>query len=455
MATTPFLLTVRGVRDNPAVTEVNIRSGPGTGNGVLFRVPVGMSKIPVLDVKPDAGNTAFQGKVYQWLQASFGPNQTGWVRDDLVDVQGDGSRFGYGVLPLPARAFDLTRGASANLPTQPPPPPAPAKRTFVVGGASVRVRSVPSASGALVRELPSGTQLEVEANSRTVAEGFVWWKHREGWSVERRADDSQVFMAPPAAPGPAPLPPTPAPPTPPVQPPDDNPLRVQRAAFAITHAFEGGGYATYQSFDSGIISYGRFQFTLSAGNLLTVLNRYLERSSTPVANEVRGYMPRLQAKDETLRQDARLKELLIAAAQEQVMKDVQDEVATEGFYKPVMETSINPRGLLLPLTHALIFDMAIHHGRFNHLIPKAEQELGVPSRSRVGDNGITEKQFVQKLVQLRQQNLNALADKLRLGGLKRRGEFWVNLVNAGDWFLQGDANGNVNINGKIVQVRNP
>jgi hypothetical protein len=459
MANTPFQLTVRGVRDNPAVTEVNVRSGPGTGNSVVFRIPVGLANLPVLEVQPDAQQTAFQGKVYQWLRSNFGTGQNGWVRDDLVDIQGDGSRFGYGVIAQPVRAFERTRSTGGSppppAPPAPPAPPTQQTRPFVVGGVPVRVRATPSAAGALVREMPIGTRIEVDAGSRTVAEGFVWWRHSEGWSVERRTDDSQVFLVPPAAPGPAPVPPTPTPPTPPIGPPADNPERVKRAAFAITHAFEGGGYATYQTYDSGIISYGRFQFTLSAGNLLTVFNRYLERSNTPVANELRGYMPRLQAKDDSLRQDARLKELCIAAAQEKVMQDVQDEVATQGFYDPVFQTSINPRGLVLPLTHALLFDMAIHHGRFNHLIPKTEQDLGVPSRSRVVENGITEKQFVQKLVENRQANLNALADRLRLGGLRRRGDFWVNLVNAGDWMLQGDGRGNVNINGKIVQVRNP
>ena len=40
--------------------------------------------------------------------------------------------------------------------------------------------------------------------------------------------------------------------------------RIRRAAFNITSTFEGSKtYANYQNYDAGIISYGRFQFTLS------------------------------------------------------------------------------------------------------------------------------------------------------------------------------------------------
>ena len=137
------------------------------------------------------------------------------------------------------------------------------------------------------------------------------------------------------------------------------------------------------------------------------------------------------------------------------MQAIQDQVATESYWGDVISLSITPRNLKSALAYALIFDTAIQHGKYNFLIPKTETDLGVPSKSRVGENGVTEQQFIAKLAQNRQDNLKALAVKLNLPGMVKRGDFWVNLVSAGDWNLQGDANGNVNINGKIVQVRNP
>ncbi|MBZ0287768.1 MAG: chitosanase, partial [Anaerolineae bacterium] len=235
----------------------------------------------------------------------------------------------------------------------------------------------------------------------------------------------------------------------------DTAERVRKAAFNITSGFEGGGYAAYQTFDSGIVSYGRFQFTLAAGSFITVINRYLERSNSPAATELRGYMPRINAKDEGLRQDARLKELCISAASDAIMQQIQDQVAVEGYYQPVIDLTIAPRGIKLPLSYALIFDIAINHGRFNHLIPKTEEVLGVPSKSRLGDNGVSEVQFTTMLANVRRDNLYALAEKLKLPGLRKRGDFWVGIVGAGDWSLQGDAAGTVHFNGKTVQVKNP
>ncbi len=391
--TTPFCATIRGIRENPAVVEVNVRSGPNTTYVLIFKAPVGMANLLVLEVRADDKNTALQGKTYQWFRLRFPDGRDGWVRDDLIDVVGDGSAFGYPVVPQPVIGFSLTRGSGAS-PSPAAPSPAPA-------------------NPAPVPAVPAPTP------------------------------------ASPAAPAPAPAP------APIVAPLPGTIERVRKAAFNITAAFEGGGYATYQTYDSGIISYGRFQFTLASGSLMTVLNRYLERSSGPAADGLRGYLPRLNAKDESLRQDATLRSLFITAAGEPAMQQVQDEVATEGYWGGVMELSIAPRGVQSALGCALIFDMAIQHGKYNFILPKAEQELGVPPKSRLGQNGITEQTFITRVAQIRRDNLYALAEKLKLPGLRTRGDFWFNLVQAEDWNLQGDANGSVNVNGKIVQVRNP
>jgi hypothetical protein len=55
---------------------------------------------------------------------------------------------------------------------------------FQVTDGPLSVRSTPSATGVRVAELPNGTLIEVEAGSRTEAGGFIWWKHKHGWSAE-------------------------------------------------------------------------------------------------------------------------------------------------------------------------------------------------------------------------------------------------------------------------------
>lgn len=411
MANSPFLVTVSGNRNNPDIKEINVRGGPGTGYESLFKAPVGQANLPVLEVRTDDKGIGFQNKVYQWLRVSFPNGREGWMRDDLVDVIGDGSRFGYVVVLNLIPAFSIVRDTSVGV--------------LRSGQQITPVGQVGSPSfSAPVTTPPPPAPVTAPAPAVPVAP----------------APAAPAVPAAPAAPAPTP--------TVPLE-------RVRAAAFNITSAFEGGGYGTYQTYDSGIISYGRFQFTLSAGSFITVLNRFFERSQNPVGPRIQAYMPRITAKDEGLRKDPELKALCVEAAKDPIMQAIQNEVATEGFWQPVIDLSIKPRNIQTPLGYALLFDMSIQHGRFNFLVPKAEEVLRVPPKSVLGSNGTTEQIFIAKVAQLRQENLYALADKLKLPGMRKRGDFWVNLVNSGDWNLQGDAAGNLNINGKIVQVRNP
>lgn len=417
MATTAFQVRVRGIPESPTITEINVRAGANTSYAMLFKAAVGLGGLIVLEVRSDEQNGNFQGKVYQWLRVGFADGREGWVRDDLVDVVGDGSRFGYGVLTQPVIAFSLTRDTSKGV-------LAPGQE---IGNAQTPAPSVSVAAPATAAA-PAPLIPAVPVAPVTAA------------PVPAAAPTTTTTAAPAPAPSPAGA---------------SDLTRVRHAAFNITAAFEGGGYATYQTYDSGIISYGRFQFTLAAGSFITVVTRFSQRATGATADGLRNYLPTLNTKSESLRQDGALKALCVEAAKDPIMQAVQDEVATEGYWDTVVELSIVPRNIQTPLGYALLFDMSIQHGRFNFLVPKAEEELGVPNKSRLGENGITEQTYIAKLAQLRQENLYNLAAKMNLPGLKPRGDFWVNLVNTGDWYLQGNADGNLNINGKIVQVKNP
>lgn len=233
--------------------------------------------------------------------------------------------------------------------------------------------------------------------------------------------------------------------------------RIRKAVFNITAAFEGNGYSTYQNFDAGIVSYGRFLFTLAGGGLYNVLEKYTSNSESDIANELTGYLERVQNRDANLRNDERFKELLIVAGDDPVMQATQDEVATQSLWDVVQELSIIPRGIQTPLGQALLFDMAINFGPNHGFIRLAEDNLGVAFQSRVGDeNGISEEALITEVARVRKQAHDRQAERDNLPGLKARGDFWVNLIEQGDWQLQGDADGNVEVKpGRIVQVRNP
>jgi hypothetical protein len=280
------------------------------------------------------------------------------VRDDLVEIQGDCSFFGYGVLALPARPANLTR--------------------------------------------------------------------TDGDASRAVVDDE----------------------------------RERKAAFNITAGFEGGGYATFQTYDAGIVSYGRFQCTLASGSLAELLDSYLERATGASAQQLRSqYMPRVWQKDWTLREDAGFKSLLLRLARDPAMQAAQDEYATNAYWNPALRGSMIPRGISTPLGRAFVFDAAIQHGNWgverDYLRP-AEQSLGAKIKSKLGENGISEQQLIRRAADLRRDRLYALAAAKGLGGLRPRGDLWVKLVSQNDWDLQGDDLGEIEIkSGRKVQVKRP
>jgi len=117
------LAHIRGLPDFPQVIEINVRSGPNTNYALSFKAPVGLSNLPILDVKQDDQKANFQGKVYPWFNLKFPTGMTGWVRGDLLNIWGDLTVWGYGTLPQPTYAFSLTPGVVAEpvqFPTTPP-----------------------------------------------------------------------------------------------------------------------------------------------------------------------------------------------------------------------------------------------------------------------------------------------------------------------------------------------
>jgi len=68
------------------------------------------------------------------------------------------------------------------------------KKVFRVGDVEVRVRSAAGLSGATVKYLPVGQEIEADAASRVEKDGYVWWRHADGWSAERSTDGSEVFL---------------------------------------------------------------------------------------------------------------------------------------------------------------------------------------------------------------------------------------------------------------------
>jgi hypothetical protein len=388
MSDQPCLATIRGLPHHPSITEVNVRAGPGTNYTIVLQGPVGMSGMDILEVRADEEGRNLNGKVYQWFKLTFHGGGVGWVRDDLLDIQGACEGWGYTTLSDNTFAFALNRQVNVE-------------------------------------------QVDEAENARSPTS-----------HIASTREAASVSSTPPVTPTP-------------VGPSDtatDDLEQVKRASFAVTAAFEGSGYGAYNNYDAGIVSYGLIQFTLAAGSLFAVVERYLSLCDSPVAQELRNFYTRIRERDPGLRSDVNLRRILIEAANEMEMRRAQDEIATINYWDKVVEGYISHRGLKLPLSYALLFDMGVNFGTGHGFVRLAEQELGVPQRSKPGENGITEEQLIEKVAELRRTSHYRQAERDNLPGLRVRGDFWMDMVRKRNWNFIGDSAGTVIVNGRKVQI---
>lgn len=128
----PFTATILGIPAIPTIIEVNVRSGPSVRRDLVFKTPLRV-QAKINDVQPDSDGSGKDGKLYQWFHVTFLDNRSGWVRDDLVEIIGDGTAFGYPVIQQPQQGFALTRQTSPAAITgstpQPSQPTAPVSTT--------------------------------------------------------------------------------------------------------------------------------------------------------------------------------------------------------------------------------------------------------------------------------------------------------------------------------------
>ncbi len=196
MAASNFVVHISGNPNITTLASINVRAKPGTGTGVtvLFQAPIGTDSLPILDVQPDQNGNAFNGKVYQWFQVRFQNGAVGWVRDDLVSVEGDGSSFGYPNATTPLYGFSLMRQmlpaapTPAPIPTPPAPTPTPSPTPApipappsgdvtgtVISKEGLNLRDTPI-NGTIRARLPYHGQVKVLGAQPQTGTAYLWAK---------------------------------------------------------------------------------------------------------------------------------------------------------------------------------------------------------------------------------------------------------------------------------------
>ena len=139
----------------------------------------------------------------------------------------------------------------------------------------------------------------------------------------------------------------------------------KKTAEAIVNIFETGdvrgdyGGVTVIPGDTGHLTFGRSQTTLSTGNLGDLVSRYAGTPSARFANALQPYIARLQARDVGLDGDGLLHNVLRATADDPVMRDTQDRFFDDRYWVPA-ERAATREGIASPLGVGVVYDSTVH-----------------------------------------------------------------------------------------------
>jgi chitosanase len=88
------------------------------------------------------------------------------------------------------------------------------------------------------------------------------------------------------------------------------------------------GNVTVIEGDSGHLTFGRSQTTLSSGGLSKLLEQYCSNSGARFAARLKPYLPMVAARDISLDVDYKFHNILRASSDDPVMRDTQDHFLT-------------------------------------------------------------------------------------------------------------------------------
>lgn len=144
-----------------------------------------------------------------------------------------------------------------------------------------------------------------------------------------------------------------------------------RTAQAIVQIFETGrpeghyGAVTLIEGDTGHLTYGKAQTTLSSGNLFLLIKSYVETPGAVYADRLEPYLSRLERRDTKLDTHDKLKDTLRLAGDDPVMRQVQDRFFDDVYWRPAV-VSADYIGAKTALGAAIIYDSRIH-GAWHHV----------------------------------------------------------------------------------------
>lgn len=204
-----------------------------------------------------------------------------------------------------------------------------------------------------------------------------------------------------------------------------------RSAQAIVNIFETDavlgqyGQVTLIEGDTGRLTYGRSQTTLGSGNLGLLLHRYCGNAGARFGARLAPWLPAIDARAASVDRDIVLHNLLRAAADDPLMREVQDQFFDEAYWQPAAKAAVRA-GIRSPLGLAVVYDSHVH-GSWATL--KREVDTRVGTAAAVGEAA-----WVRAYVQARRQWL-ATHPRADLRKTVYRMDAFGRLIELGGWGL--------------------
>jgi hypothetical protein len=239
-----------------------------------------------------------------------------------------------------------------------------------------------------------------------------------------------------------------APGTPPA-PPDPVDAKTKEVISNMVGVFEtgkvGGDPSAVQDKDSGIISYGKHQCTLSSkeSSLEKVLDRYMQLApQSENTKKLEEYMGAVRNKSENLRTNEEFKTLLKEAGKDPLMGQAQEEVFDKLYWKPAMQ-SAEKAGVTSPLGCALLTDTCVNSG------PENLNTILNRTQAKLDGKEYTEQEFLQTFADERTnfiltaaknkdaQGKHGDAEMLNHVASDWRMDYWKGWIDDGNMDLKG------------------
>jgi len=199
---------------------------------------------------------------------------------------------------------------------------------------------------------------------------------------------------------------------------------------AILSVFETGKTGEYSAIatipgDTGGLSYGKHQASLTSGNLHGMIARYCDDPEAQYAEELRPYLEAMKKQERRLDADSKLRSLLTRAASDRAMHRAQDGYFADKFMNRAL-TAWKGYGFKSALSAAVIYDSFIH-GSFDMIVQRTNARFAAPTPEN-------EQDWIRNYIAARKEWLSTHA-RPDLRNTAIRTIAMEKLVEAGNWDL--------------------